>query len=126
MFHPNRRYGNPAALRALTTGLTVHQLSQLLHRHPRTVRDWLSERRPVPYWVVELLELRHVTAVESLRRMGIAPRPQPAQVSSLQAQRARQSADASPDHAVPEPGFAGSAGRPGRGHGRAHPTGSRK
>lgn len=119
MFHPNRRYGNPAALRALTAGLTVKQISRLLHRHPRTVRDWLNERRPVPYWVPELLELRHASAVEDLRRMGLAPRPHPARVASLQAQRPGQAPQVSPGHAVPEPDEVGSAGRPGRGHGRA-------
>ena len=71
MFHPNRRYGNPGAFRALTTGLTVAKIAKLLHRHPRTIRDWINERRPVPYWAVELLELRHAAYAEQLRRMGI-------------------------------------------------------
>ncbi|MFA7666908.1 MAG: hypothetical protein WCY32_12405 [Burkholderiaceae bacterium] len=115
-FHPNLRYGNPAALRGLTVGLSTLQIARILHRHPRTIRDWISERRPVPYWVVELLELRHQAHLDVLRQMGIDPR---AQVHALQANRRGHALAGSPAHAVPEPGAAGSAGRPGRGHGRA-------
>jgi hypothetical protein len=64
VFHPHKRYGNPHALRALTAGLWVRQIAKMLHRHPRTIRDWLSERRPAPYWAVELLELRHAAYAE--------------------------------------------------------------
>lgn len=118
MFHPNRRYGNPAAFRALVAGLSIKQISRLLHRHPRTITDWYTEKRKVPYWVVELLELRYRSHLEQLRQMGIRPGAAIAPVHSLQAKRAHQAADASPEHAVPEPDEVGSAGRPGRGHAR--------
>ena len=75
-FHPNLRYGNPAALRGLTVGLSTLEIARLLHRHPRTIRDWINERRPVPYWAVELLELLellHQAHMEMLRQMGIDP-----------------------------------------------------
>lgn len=85
MYHPNRRYGNPEALRALTAGLSLHQVAQLLHRHPRTIRDWMQQKRKMPFWVAELLQLRHETALHDLRRMGIQPQavlklPAPAHV----------------------------------------------
>ena len=73
MYHPNRRYGNPEALRALTAGLPLEAVARMLHRHPRTIRDWLEARRKMPFWVPELLQLRHETALNDLRRMGIQP-----------------------------------------------------
>lgn len=75
MFHPNRRYANPHAFRALTAGLSFDQVANMLHRHPRTIRDWHFERRPIPYWVVELLEMRAYMHMEMLRQMGIRPVP---------------------------------------------------
>ncbi len=74
MYHPNRRYGNPEALRALTAGLPLEAVARMLHRHPRTIRDWLEARRKMPFWVPELLQLRHETALNDLRRMGIQAR----------------------------------------------------
>jgi len=72
MFHPNRRYGNPAELRAYASGMSVRDLSWHLRRHPRTIRDWLDGRRPIPWWAPELMRLRHETALRDLRQMGCA------------------------------------------------------
>lgn len=99
MYHPNRRYGNPAALRALTAGLSIKEVARLLHRHPRTVKDWITERRPMPYWVAELLELRHQAALASLRQMGIRLKPS-AQHQRPENQRGRE--DKQPAHHAPE------------------------
>lgn len=75
MYHPNQRYGNPAALRAYTSGMSIRSIARQLHRHPRTVNDWLTGKRPLPWWVPELLQLRHEVALHDLRRMGIKPAP---------------------------------------------------
>ncbi len=74
MFHPNARYGNPAEFRAYTAGMSIPQIAKVLHRHPRSIHDWLTGRKRVPYWVPELLRLRHENAMHSLRQMGINPR----------------------------------------------------
>lgn len=75
MFHPNRRYGDPAALRAYTAGMPIKAIAQQLHRHPRTIHDWLTGKRRLPWWVPELLMIRQQLAFYELRHMGIRPTP---------------------------------------------------
>lgn len=75
MFHTNRRYGSPDALRAYLAGFTIQDAARQLRRHPRTIRDWLTGKRRIPWWTVELLELRHRAALQDLRHMGIRPGP---------------------------------------------------
>lgn len=71
MIYPNIRYGNPAALRAYAAGIPIKTLARQLRRHPRTVADWLTGQRKMPWWVPELLQLRHEAAIRSLREMGV-------------------------------------------------------
>jgi hypothetical protein len=59
MRYPNKRYGNPTAMAhyALWYGTTA-ALAQSLRRDERTVRDWLSGRARVPWWVPEVMRLQ--------------------------------------------------------------------
>lgn len=73
MRYPNLRYGNPAELQHYAMPFTLAALARLLRRDERTVRDWLSCRRRVPWWVPELLRLRAMEASERHRQMTGAP-----------------------------------------------------
>lgn len=75
MFHPNRRYGHAHVLRALTAGMPIDAISRRLRRHPRTIHDWLTDRRPVPWWATEIIDLQNQIAWYELRYMGIRSTP---------------------------------------------------
>lgn len=75
MRYPNRRYGNPAELKHYAMAFDLKDLARLLRRDERTVRDWLSARRPVPWWVPEILRLKRMEAVERHRQMGFDQLP---------------------------------------------------
>ncbi len=80
MRFPNLRYGNPAELvyYALSFGdskTRIHNLARYLRRDERTVRDWLTVRKKVPWWVPELLRLRDLEISAQLRSMGIDKLP---------------------------------------------------
>jgi hypothetical protein len=56
---------------------TLKQLARMLRRDERTVRDWMTAKNRVPWWVPEILRLKHMEAVERHRQMGLgvlAPR----------------------------------------------------
>ncbi len=72
MRYPNRRYGNPAEMAHYAMAYSdTATLARSLRRDERTVRDWLSGRQRVPFWVPELLRLRHLEACDINRQMGI-------------------------------------------------------
>lgn len=82
MRYPNRRYGNPTEMQhyAISYG-TVAELAKSLRRSERSVRDWLSGRAKVPWWVPEILRLRalehahivhQITGQQLAARLGIA------------------------------------------------------
>lgn len=73
MRYPNLRYGNPAELQHYAMPFTLAALARMLRRDQRTVRDWLNCRTRVPWWVPELLRLRHMEASERHRQMTGAP-----------------------------------------------------
>lgn len=73
MRYSNLRYGNPAELNHYALGVPLDALARMLRRDPRTVRDWMTCRRRVPWWVPELLRLRHMEASERHRQMTGAP-----------------------------------------------------
>ncbi|MYM67284.1 hypothetical protein GTP45_10625 [Pseudoduganella sp. FT55W] len=60
MRYPNLRYGNPTefAYYVMCYGDDIPAVARLLRRDERTVRDWLSGRQRVPFWVPELMRLR--------------------------------------------------------------------
>jgi hypothetical protein len=71
--YPNQRYGNPSELAYYAMGRSEADLARMLRRDERTVRDWLTGRRKVPFWVPELLRLRAWEAAERHRQMGFEP-----------------------------------------------------
>lgn len=81
MRYPNRRYGNPTAMQhyAIWYGSTA-ELAKALKRSERSVKDWLSGKQRVPWWVPEIMRLQklehdHVvlqmTGRHNLARLGI-------------------------------------------------------
>jgi hypothetical protein len=58
MRYPNLRYGKLAELQHYAAARTLQQLARELRRSERSVRDWLTGRERVPFWVPELLRLR--------------------------------------------------------------------
>jgi len=75
--YPNLRYGNPTEFAHYALGVPLADLARRLRRDERTVRDWLSGRTRVPWWVPELLRLKHMEADLRHRQMGfgaLAPR----------------------------------------------------
>ncbi len=81
MIYPNLRYGDPAALRAYAAGKPLRTIARQLRRHPRTVHDWMTGKRRMPWWVPELLMLRDQVAFYELRHMGIRLEPRAVQRS---------------------------------------------
>lgn len=75
MFHPNARYGNPAEFRARIAGMPIATVARRLHRHPRSITNWIQERERVPWWAVEVLRLQDEIAFYELRWMGIKQAP---------------------------------------------------
>jgi len=75
MRYPNLRYGNPAEMSHYAMGVPVAVLAKRLRRDERTVRDWLSGRRPVPWWVPEILRLKHMESDLRHRQMGMGALP---------------------------------------------------
>jgi hypothetical protein len=49
----------------------IKALARSLRRDERTVKDWLTAKKKVPFWVPELLRLRHMEACDINRQMGI-------------------------------------------------------
>lgn len=77
MRYPNLRYGNPTEMAYYAMGRPLADLARSLRRDERTVRDWLSGRSKVPWWVPEILRLRRMEADLRHRQMGmgaLAPR----------------------------------------------------
>lgn len=70
MRYPNTRYGNPEELRYYAQGLSIKELARQLKRSEKSVRQWLSLEKKVPFWVPELLRLRHMEADLRMRQMG--------------------------------------------------------
>ncbi|WP_343724262.1 hypothetical protein [Herbaspirillum huttiense] len=72
---PNQRYGDRDEFIFYAHWHKPKDLARLLRRSERSVRDWLSGREPVPWWIPELLRLREVERRETLRQMGITRLP---------------------------------------------------
>jgi len=75
MRYPNLRYGDPTELAYYAMGRSTADLARELRRDERTVRDWMSGRTRVPWWVPELLRLRRMEHNDVLRQMNIARLP---------------------------------------------------
>ncbi|MGQ7934676.1 hypothetical protein [Paraburkholderia sp. D1E] len=71
MKYPNLRYGNPREMAYYAQGRSLKELARELRRSERSVRDWLTGRERVPWWVPELLRLRDMEHDLRLRQMNI-------------------------------------------------------
>lgn len=75
MRYPNLRYGNPTELAYYAMGLPLADLARRLRRDERTVKDWISGRTRVPWWVPEILRLKRMEADLRHRQMGMGAMP---------------------------------------------------
>lgn len=69
MRYPNLRYGNPTEFAYYAMGIPLPDLARRLRRDERTVRDWLSGRCRVPWWVPEIMRLKRMEADLRHRQM---------------------------------------------------------
>jgi hypothetical protein len=70
MRYPNLRYGNPTAMAhyAMWYGTTAN-LAKALRRSERSVKDWLSGKSRVPWWVPEIMRLQKMEHDSMVYRM---------------------------------------------------------
>ncbi|AIY41700.1 hypothetical protein LT85_2542 [Collimonas arenae] len=73
MLYPNKRYGNPEELKYWAMGIPLNQLAHRLRRSERCIKDWLTGREKIPFWVPELLRLQNMEHEHIMWQMGIAP-----------------------------------------------------
>ena len=71
MRYPNLRYGNPTEMAYYAMNVPLPTLAKRLRRDERTVRDWLSARTRVPWWVPEILRLQRMEADLRHRQMNL-------------------------------------------------------
>lgn len=69
MRYPNLRYGNPTEFQYYAMGRDLKDLSRMLRRDERTIRDWLTGRSRVPWWVPEIMRLKRLEADLRHRQM---------------------------------------------------------
>lgn len=69
MRYPNQRYAPVSHLQHEAIGWTTKQLARHLKRDERTIRNWMSGRLPVPWWVPEILRLERYEKNNQLRSM---------------------------------------------------------
>ncbi|WP_353154237.1 hypothetical protein [Herminiimonas fonticola] len=70
MQYPNTRYGNPEELRYYTQGIPIKDIARRLKRSEKSIKQWLSLEKKIPYWVPELLRLWSMERNLILRQMG--------------------------------------------------------
>ena len=69
MRYPNLRYGIATEFAFYATGIPLPELARHLRRDERTVRDWLTCRARVPWWVPEIMRLQRMEAELRHRHM---------------------------------------------------------
>ena len=72
MRYPNLRYGNPNEFRHYAMGIDLATLSRRLRRDERTIKDWLSGARRLPWWVPEVMRLQAMEHYEQMRSMQMS------------------------------------------------------
>jgi hypothetical protein len=78
--YPNLRYGNPTefAYYVMTYAGGAAAVARMLRRDERTVRDWLSGRQRLPWWVPEIMRLQRLESASIQRQMFINITTKPA------------------------------------------------
>jgi predicted transcriptional regulator len=69
MRFPNLRYGNPTEFAYYAMGRTHGELARVLRRDERTIRDRLSGKSRVPWWVAEIMRLQRMEMFDRQRQM---------------------------------------------------------
>jgi predicted transcriptional regulator len=69
MRFPNLRYGNPTEFEYYCMGRPLAEIARVLRRDERTIRDWLSGRAKLPWWVPEIMRLQRMELVDRQRQM---------------------------------------------------------
>jgi hypothetical protein len=54
----NLRYGNPNALQFYASKSSIKVIAKQLRRSERSVKNWISGREKMPWWVPEVLRLQ--------------------------------------------------------------------
>mgnify|MGYP003945691559 CR=1 FL=1 len=70
MRYPNTRYGHQREFEFWMQGNSVKVIARRLKRSERSVHDWLTGKRKIPWWVPEILRLQHYEYQDRLRQMG--------------------------------------------------------
>ncbi|MDP3671725.1 MAG: hypothetical protein Q8R69_18790 [Telluria sp.] len=73
MRYPHLRYGNPNEFAYYAIGIPVKDMAKRLRRSERSVKDWLSGKKKMPWWIPELLRLQRMESVERSRQMRMTP-----------------------------------------------------
>jgi hypothetical protein len=70
MKQPNRRYGNPTEMAYYAFRYpSTKELARSLRRSERSVKDWLSGRAKVPWWVPEIMRLKEMEHHDIVRQI---------------------------------------------------------
>lgn len=73
MRYPNLRYGNPAEFAYYVQGMSIKSIAKEFKRSERSVKDWLSGVRKIPWWVPEVARLWHLEHRRQMYEMGMQP-----------------------------------------------------
>ncbi|MFJ3046778.1 hypothetical protein ACIPEN_13190 [Herbaspirillum chlorophenolicum] len=73
MRYPNTRYGHHSEFEFWMQGHSIQVIAKRLKRSERSVHDWLTGKRKIPWWVPEILRLQHYEYYDRLRQMGFNP-----------------------------------------------------
>lgn len=73
MRYPTTRYGHHGEFEFWMQGHSIKVIAKRLKRSERSVHDWLTGKRKIPWWVPEILRLQHYEYQDRLRQMGISP-----------------------------------------------------
>lgn len=73
MKYPHQRYGNPNEFAYYAVGISDKDMAKRLRRSEKSIKEWLSGKRKMPWWIPELLRLQRMEYAERMRQMQITP-----------------------------------------------------
>ncbi|MCA1323763.1 hypothetical protein [Herbaspirillum sp. alder98] len=71
MRYPNTRYGYHQELEYWMQGSSIKDVAKRLKRSERSVHDWMTGKRKVPWWVPEILRLQRMEWYDRMQQMNI-------------------------------------------------------
>lgn len=69
MHDRSKRWANPSEFDYWAKVYSTRELARRLRRTQRTIRDWLSGKRPIPAWAIEVLRLHELEAEAYRQRL---------------------------------------------------------